>query len=497
MDGLLEPGNIDLHSRPSVRNPDGSISTVRSTSMNFGNGEVLIPTVSDDGRILTDDEAAQQYIVSGKHLGRFDTPDNATAYAQQLHLDQEREYVGGNMAENDPATIASKAAAMVKARGAAPTANNLNRASLAVSRNEEATDFDDMLEGAASGVARPPKPRAKSAGPGGEHTPRQPMANGTTQNKPPETPKAGDGPGPTTNASPQQNATGTRGDGTIQTPLTHDRRASRTVPLPEFDAAGNPLGTQALVTHNSPQARPAPPAATAAQSATVAPVEQYVDQIIAETPAEQPMPIPGPQSLSLAPRNGTDYTPPPGSVAPVQSNPAVAPAAVQAPMAEQPAMATEAQQPPKTFQEFLAQNGGTQGMTNDFMSSPAMGMLFPRGLNTGGAGAAGGARGAATAPRALPAPSPGLPPGSVNPPGPMALPSSYGPPMPRGNPNMAQPPPSIPLQGGPSQAMRMPPVPQSTQGNMIANTDALVRQLRARGTGSRRTGAPNLRTAAE
>ncbi|WP_188240714.1 hypothetical protein [Stenotrophomonas maltophilia] len=98
--GQLQAGNIDLNNRPVVRNPDGSISTVRSISANFDGQEVLIPTVSEDGRVLSDDDAIAQYQRTGRNLGIFDTPDNATAYAQSLHRDQEQQYVpqadGGN-----------------------------------------------------------------------------------------------------------------------------------------------------------------------------------------------------------------------------------------------------------------------------------------------------------------------------------------------------------------------------------------------------------------
>lgn len=86
-------GNIDLENRPVVRNPDGSISTVRSLSFGTDEGEVLVPTVSDDGRILTDDEAIEAYYQTGKHLGIFATPDDATAYADALHKAQERLYI--------------------------------------------------------------------------------------------------------------------------------------------------------------------------------------------------------------------------------------------------------------------------------------------------------------------------------------------------------------------------------------------------------------------
>lgn len=83
--GLVTPGNIDLTKRPIVHNADGTTSTVRSMSFEDNGHEVLVPTVSDDGRIMSDDEAINTYYRTGKHLGIFTDPQSATTYAQQLH----------------------------------------------------------------------------------------------------------------------------------------------------------------------------------------------------------------------------------------------------------------------------------------------------------------------------------------------------------------------------------------------------------------------------
>jgi hypothetical protein len=90
--GMIEPGNIDLAHRPQVKNPDGSTSTVRSLGVNIDGQEVLIPTVSDDGRILSNQDAIAQYKATGRHLGKFESPGASTAYAQQLHTQQAHQY---------------------------------------------------------------------------------------------------------------------------------------------------------------------------------------------------------------------------------------------------------------------------------------------------------------------------------------------------------------------------------------------------------------------
>jgi hypothetical protein len=87
--GLIEAGNIDILNRPRHRNADGSISTVRSMSFGTDRGEVLVPTISDRGRPLSDRQAISQYESTGRHLGIFDTPEHATAYAEALHQQQE------------------------------------------------------------------------------------------------------------------------------------------------------------------------------------------------------------------------------------------------------------------------------------------------------------------------------------------------------------------------------------------------------------------------
>ena len=91
--GPVAPGNIDLHNRPVVHNPDGSISTVRSITVGFGDKTYVLPTVVG-GKVVSNREAIDHFRQTGEHLGAFGKREEADAYAQRLHEDQAKEYEG-------------------------------------------------------------------------------------------------------------------------------------------------------------------------------------------------------------------------------------------------------------------------------------------------------------------------------------------------------------------------------------------------------------------
>jgi hypothetical protein len=100
-DGMIEAGTLNLNGRPIIRNSDGSVSSEYSFSFGDEKGrEVLVPTVVN-GKFLTPDgkkpkpgspeekqmykRAQQHYEQTGEHLGIFDTPEHADAYATRVH----------------------------------------------------------------------------------------------------------------------------------------------------------------------------------------------------------------------------------------------------------------------------------------------------------------------------------------------------------------------------------------------------------------------------
>lgn len=84
-------GNIDLDNRVVVENEDGTFSTEISITINVDSLEVLLPTIID-GRVVSDDEAIENFFETGEHLGMFANAEEAEAYAVWLHLRQEEHY---------------------------------------------------------------------------------------------------------------------------------------------------------------------------------------------------------------------------------------------------------------------------------------------------------------------------------------------------------------------------------------------------------------------
>ena len=88
--GLLAQGNLDLSNRPAYQHPDDSVSSVYSMGQEVDGREMLLPGVSERGKMLTPDQSLAEYLRTGNHLGAFDSPDASNRYAEALHLQQEQ-----------------------------------------------------------------------------------------------------------------------------------------------------------------------------------------------------------------------------------------------------------------------------------------------------------------------------------------------------------------------------------------------------------------------
>ena len=105
-------GNIDLTQRPIYKNPDGRISTVNSMSFEKDGIEILIPTIIKDeygnAKKLTEYEAIRHYYKTGEYLGKFSTIEEANAYANKLHEEQDAYYNVYNNLSQDVISTLSK-----------------------------------------------------------------------------------------------------------------------------------------------------------------------------------------------------------------------------------------------------------------------------------------------------------------------------------------------------------------------------------------------------
>ncbi len=113
--GLINPRNIDLNKTNAEQ---GLLSFQFSED---GANTIVIPLVSEDGkRILSKTEAIANYRATNRHLGIFDSPENADAYSKQLHTEFTH---GQNQGEGTFPPAKAPAAAQV----AAPATSGFQR----------------------------------------------------------------------------------------------------------------------------------------------------------------------------------------------------------------------------------------------------------------------------------------------------------------------------------------------------------------------------------
>ena len=93
---FIYQGNIDLSTRPQVKNSDGTISTVRSMYYDIGDNNnkefIVIPTVSNEGTIMQPEEAINYWNKRKQYLGRYKKEKEAQEASQKIHEQQAQYY---------------------------------------------------------------------------------------------------------------------------------------------------------------------------------------------------------------------------------------------------------------------------------------------------------------------------------------------------------------------------------------------------------------------
>jgi hypothetical protein len=90
LEGMLEPGNIDLSKRKPIQHGGGR-ATVRSISVEMDGKHYLLPTVIGD-KVVGTEEAVQYFKKTGQHLGVFGSSEAADKAGQLIH-EQEAERI--------------------------------------------------------------------------------------------------------------------------------------------------------------------------------------------------------------------------------------------------------------------------------------------------------------------------------------------------------------------------------------------------------------------
>jgi hypothetical protein len=86
--GAVEPPTIDLKNRPEHRMPDGSVATVRSMGIEHDGKHALLPTISHEGKIWSDDEAFDNYMKTNEHMGLYPDDETTDKAGELIHQDQ-------------------------------------------------------------------------------------------------------------------------------------------------------------------------------------------------------------------------------------------------------------------------------------------------------------------------------------------------------------------------------------------------------------------------